>query len=107
MRTDFIIGFEFLILAVIHGGWMISAVIRAFKTQYPPKWPLSGRWILALYVLAEALVFADIVYLRVTHTVGHPGIHSTILRGFFVLMSLWATWRWLRGNLLDARDEYK
>lgn len=101
-----LIGIMFLAIGIIHGLWTISAFIRAKKAQWPLRWPISGRWVLVFYSLSLTLFFLDVVRIRILYadTLG-DSFFELALRSFVLLMTCWAMWRWLFGNLIVTRKD--
>lgn len=96
----------FIIIATIHGLWMISATIRAKKAQWPIRWPLSGRWVLVFYSASLTLFFIDVVRIRIGgESTSGEGWLALGVRLFVLLMTCWAMWRWLFGNLIITRGK--
>ncbi len=105
MMND-IIGLFFALVGVLHVIWTLSAGIRATKIQWPPHWPVSGRWVLFLYALSISLVFLDIARIRLTGADGTTWF-SLSIRLLAVLGTLWVFWRWLSGNVMGPRDDFE
>lgn len=87
--------------------WAIIAFNRAKKVQWPPVWPVSGRWVLVFYSGSLTLLFLDIFRVRVFYP-GAPGdgYFELIIRVLPLIITVWAMWRWLSGNLLGLRDDF-
>lgn len=99
MTPDLFIGLFYFVMALTHGFWTLSASIRAYKHQWPVQWPVSGRWVLVCYSGSLTLFLFDICRLRWTGATAADNWWVMSIRGLAALMTLWAMWRWLSGNL--------
>lgn len=107
MTNNEVISWAFLITAVIHTVWAVSACIRAMKGQPRFGWPVPGAWVITFYTTGKALLFWDLTRFRFGffQSDDTSNLWVTSVRVFAALMTIWVFARWLPGRFTAKTPE--